>query len=123
MSPDLRCFGLNDLGRLAGEDPAEAFFLVRLLATTAEAGYSETAFVTVADQAARRFRLRFFSPLAEVAFCGHATVATTVALAERIGPQGLRDGDAHQRSHPLPLPATPSRWEVSSRTRPPVIRR
>ncbi len=60
-----------------------------MLATAAEVGYSETAFVTVADQAARRFRLRYFSPLAEVAFCGHATVATAVALADRIGPGPL----------------------------------
>ena len=60
-----------------------------MLATAAEVGYSETAFVTAADQAARRFRLRYFSPLAEVAFCGHATVATAVALAERIGPGPL----------------------------------
>jgi len=60
-----------------------------MLATAAEVGYSETAFVTVADQAARRFRLRYFSPRAEVAFCGHATVATAVALAERIGPGPL----------------------------------
>lgn len=56
-----------------------------MLATAAGIGYSETAFVTAADRAARRFRLRYFSPLAEVAFCGHATVATAVALAERIG--------------------------------------
>ncbi|GAA4882293.1 PhzF family phenazine biosynthesis isomerase [Kitasatospora terrestris] len=60
-----------------------------MLETAAEVGYSETAFVTVADHAARRFRLRYFSPLAEVAFCGHATVATAVALAERIGPGPL----------------------------------
>jgi PhzF family phenazine biosynthesis protein len=60
-----------------------------MLATAAEVGYSETAFVTAADPAARRFRLRYFSPLAEVAFCGHATVATAVALAERIGPGPL----------------------------------
>ncbi|MFI1654928.1 PhzF family phenazine biosynthesis isomerase [Streptomyces sp. NPDC020472] len=57
-----------------------------MLAIAAEVGYSETAFVTAADDTARRFRLRYFSPLAEVAFCGHATVATAVALAERIGP-------------------------------------
>jgi PhzF family phenazine biosynthesis protein len=56
-----------------------------MLAASAEVGYSETAFVTAADHVARRFRLRYFSPLAEVAFCGHATVATAVALAERIG--------------------------------------
>ncbi|MCF3964624.1 PhzF family phenazine biosynthesis isomerase [Streptomyces fuscigenes] len=58
----------------------------RMLATAAEVGYSETAFVTKADTEGRRFGLRFFSPLAEVAFCGHAMVATAVALAERLGP-------------------------------------
>ncbi|MGW7008373.1 PhzF family phenazine biosynthesis isomerase [Streptomyces sp. NPDC054933] len=60
-----------------------------MLAIAAEVGYSESAFVTAADHVARRFRLRYFSPLAEVAFCGHATVATAVALAERIGPGPL----------------------------------
>jgi PhzF family phenazine biosynthesis protein len=56
-----------------------------MLAVAAEVGYSESAFVTERDEAARRFRLRFFSPLAEVDFCGHATVATAVALAQRLG--------------------------------------
>lgn len=58
-----------------------------MLAVAAGVGYSETAFVTeaAADPAERRFRLRYFSPLAEVDFCGHATVATSVALAERLG--------------------------------------
>jgi PhzF family phenazine biosynthesis protein len=57
----------------------------------AEVGYSETAFAvpmsSVADE--RRFGLRYFSPIAEVPFCGHATVATAVALAERDGPGPL----------------------------------
>ncbi|MFF4590256.1 PhzF family phenazine biosynthesis isomerase [Streptomyces sp. NPDC001388] len=57
-----------------------------MLAVAAEVGYSETAFVTGRDEVARRFRVRYFSPLAEVAFCGHATVALAVALAERLGP-------------------------------------
>ncbi|WP_432136215.1 MULTISPECIES: PhzF family phenazine biosynthesis isomerase [unclassified Streptomyces] len=57
-----------------------------MLAVAADLGYSETAFVTARDDARGRFRLRYFSPLAEVPFCGHATVATAVALAERIGP-------------------------------------
>ncbi|PRX20849.1 PhzF family phenazine biosynthesis protein [Actinoplanes italicus] len=47
-------------------------------AIAADVGYSETAFVTVRD--GDRFRVRYFSPLAEVPFCGHATVATAVAL-------------------------------------------
>ncbi|MET0423714.1 MAG: PhzF family phenazine biosynthesis isomerase [Actinoplanes sp.] len=50
-----------------------------MLAIAAELGYSETAFATGAG--ARR-RVRYFSPLAEVPFCGHATVATAVALGE-----------------------------------------
>ncbi|GGO89086.1 PhzF family phenazine biosynthesis isomerase [Wenjunlia tyrosinilytica] len=64
------------------DDPA-------MLALAAEVGYSETAFITGRDDDERRFRLRFFSPLAEVPFCGHATVATAVALAERMGPGEL----------------------------------
>jgi PhzF family phenazine biosynthesis protein len=50
-----------------------------MLAIAAEVGYSETAFLTGDD-------IRYFSPLAEVPFCGHATIATAVALAERDGP-------------------------------------
>ncbi|WP_042420966.1 PhzF family phenazine biosynthesis isomerase [Streptacidiphilus anmyonensis] len=56
-----------------------------MLALAAEVGYSESAFVTERDDDARRFRIRYFSPLAEVDFCGHATVATAVALADRLG--------------------------------------
>ncbi|MFD7713457.1 PhzF family phenazine biosynthesis isomerase [Streptomyces sp. NPDC059786] len=61
----------------------------QMRAIAAEVGYSETAFVTSRDERRRRFALRYFSPLAEVAFCGHATVAAAVALAERIGPGEL----------------------------------
>ncbi|MEU3794579.1 PhzF family phenazine biosynthesis isomerase [Streptomyces fructofermentans] len=60
-----------------------------MLAIAAEVGYSETMFVTARDEERRRFSVRYFSPLAEVAFCGHATVAGSVALAERMGPGGL----------------------------------
>ncbi len=48
-----------------------------------EVGYSETAFLTRTGD--RAYRVRYFSPLAEVDFCGHATIASSVALAERIG--------------------------------------
>lgn len=53
----------------------------------ADLGYSETAFVTARDDGA--YDVRYFSPEAEVPFCGHATIATGVALAERDG-LGLR---------------------------------
>lgn len=58
-----------------------------MLAVAAEVGYSETAFVTAAD--GRTLDIRYFSPMAEVPFCGHATVATAVAVAERNGPGEL----------------------------------
>lgn len=51
----------------------------------AEVGYAETAFVVrpPQDEEPPRVGMRYFSPVAEVPFCGHATVATAVALAER----------------------------------------
>ncbi|WP_177320884.1 PhzF family phenazine biosynthesis isomerase [Lentzea waywayandensis] len=55
-----------------------------MLAIAEKVGYSETAFV-VPRVAERQFDVRYFSPKAEVPFCGHATIATSVALAERIG--------------------------------------
>jgi PhzF family phenazine biosynthesis protein len=64
----------------------------------AEVGFSETAFLAP-DGSDRpdRYRVRYFSPLAEVAFCGHATIASGVALAERGAPGTLvlrtNDGD------------------------------
>ncbi|MFD9370536.1 PhzF family phenazine biosynthesis isomerase [Streptomyces sp. NPDC060020] len=65
-----------------------------MLAIAARLGYSETAFLTAPPEglggpAGRSFTVRYFSPKAEVPFCGHATVATAVALAERIGPGEL----------------------------------
>ncbi len=56
-----------------------------MLAIAQEVGYSETAFVLPTDVQAA-FGVRYFSPKSEVAFCGHATVAAAVALAERDGP-------------------------------------
>ncbi|MGW1598547.1 PhzF family phenazine biosynthesis protein [Streptomyces sp. NPDC002343] len=58
-----------------------------MVTIAAELGYSESAFVTPGPDPDddRSFTLRFFSPKAEVGFCGHATVATAVALGERLG--------------------------------------
>ena len=65
-----------------------------MLAIAARLGYSESAFLTgppegLAGEPGRTFTIRYFSPQAEVPFCGHATIATAVALAERIGPGDL----------------------------------
>ncbi|ANB04257.1 phenazine biosynthesis protein PhzF [Streptomyces ambofaciens] len=63
------------------------------LAIAAELGYSETAFLTAPPvQFAgrdRAYTVRYFSPRAEVSFCGHATIATAIAYAERHGPGDL----------------------------------
>ncbi|WP_406194469.1 PhzF family phenazine biosynthesis protein [Kitasatospora sp. NBC_01560] len=60
----------------------------RMLAVAAGLGYSETAFLVPGGpgEAAGSYTVRYFSPLAEVPFCGHATVASAVALADRVGP-------------------------------------
>src|SRR3954447_17759067 len=54
-------------------------------AVAAEVGYSETAFLVPLAPAEGRFAVRYFSPQAEVPFCGHATIASAVAWAERYG--------------------------------------
>lgn len=54
----------------------------------ADVGFSETAFVTARDGSS--LTVRYFSPLAEVPFCGHATIALAVADAHRNGPRSLR---------------------------------
>ena len=69
----------------------------RMLEIAAEVGYSETAFLSGDD-------IRYFSPLAEVPFCGHATIATAVALAERDGP-----GERVLRTINGPIPVTTRR--------------
>ena len=66
---------------------ARALTAEQMQAIATEINYAETAFVTerpVGDDN-RRARIRYFSPVAEVPFCGHATIATAVALAEQDG--------------------------------------
>ncbi|MCR2832958.1 PhzF family phenazine biosynthesis protein [Parerythrobacter lacustris] len=48
----------------------------------ADVGYSETVFVVPSVDG---FAVRYFAPKAEVAFCGHATIALGGVLAERFG--------------------------------------
>jgi PhzF family phenazine biosynthesis protein len=54
----------------------------------ADVGFSETAFVSPARGEART--IRYFSPRAEVTFCGHATIATGVVLGETDGDRTYR---------------------------------
>lgn len=68
--------GGNPAGVVLDADDLGASEMQRI---AAEVGFSETAFL------AQDGSIRFFSPLAEVPFCGHATIATAVALAARDG--------------------------------------
>lgn len=76
--------GGNPAGVWLGDVLPEAGEMLRI---AAEVGYSETAFLAP-DGSGRQdaYRVRYYSPAAEVAFCGHATIASGVALAERSAP-------------------------------------
>ena len=73
----------------AGGNPAGVWIGDALPAATdmqriaAEVGYSETAFI--APRSGQERVVRYFSPLAEVPFCGHATIASGVALGRADG--------------------------------------
>ncbi len=57
-----------------------------MLAIAVRVGDSETAFLAPDGSGRERaYRVRYFSVAAEVPFCGHATIAAGVALAERGG--------------------------------------
>lgn len=57
----------------------------RMQQVAAEVGFSETAFL-VPTLEPGRWDVRYFSPEAEVPFCGHATIAAAVLLGRRRGP-------------------------------------
>jgi len=72
--------GGNPAGVWIGEtlpDPMEMQHIA------AEVGFSETAFV--APSKGNKRMVRYYSPEAEVPFCGHATIATGVALGKNTG--------------------------------------
>jgi len=56
----------------------------------AEVGFSETAFLVESTSEPGTFDVRYFAPSSEVPFCGHATIASGVALGERRGAGGFR---------------------------------
>ncbi|NQZ22790.1 MAG: PhzF family phenazine biosynthesis isomerase [Colwellia sp.] len=72
--------GGNPAGVWIGEALPEPSDMQRI---AAEVGFSETAFVAPITGSKRT--VRYYSPEAEVPFCGHATVATGVALGKQAG--------------------------------------
>lgn len=75
--------GGNPAGVVLG---AESLSDAEMQRIAAEIDYAETAFVT--GEEGGILGIRYFSPIAEVPFCGHATIATAIALAERDGALG-----------------------------------
>lgn len=75
-SPD----GGNPAGVWVGDTLPDSDTMQRI---AAEVGFSETAFV--APRTGFDRTVRYFSPEAEVSFCGHATIATGVVLGEAGG--------------------------------------
>src|SRR5687768_11561991 len=63
-----------DAGGLADE---------QMQAIAAEVAYSESAFLIPRPDEANVYDVRYFSPVGEVPFCGHATIASAIALVER----------------------------------------
>ena len=77
-----------------------------MLEIAAEVGYSETAFLV--PRGGEDFDVRYFSPLVEVPFCGHATVASAVALG-RTGTLRF-----HTPAGLVEIAATPGRASLTS---------
>jgi PhzF family phenazine biosynthesis protein len=72
--------GGNPAGVWIGDRLPEPAAMQRI---AAEVGFSETAFIAPRDGSTRT--VRYYSPAAEVPFCGHATIAAGVQLAELNG--------------------------------------
>jgi len=72
--------GGNPAGVWVGDELPEPS---QMQAIAADVGYSETAFVAPREGLSRT--IRYFSPQAEVSFCGHATIATGVVLGRESG--------------------------------------
>lgn len=71
--------GGNPAGVLIGETLPSA---ADMQSIAAKVGYAETAFAAPAGDS---WRVRYFAPVREVPFCGHATIALGAALGAKFG--------------------------------------
>ncbi|WP_405826829.1 PhzF family phenazine biosynthesis isomerase [Streptomyces sp. NBC_00838] len=90
--------GGNPAGVVLDASGADA---TKMAAVASEVGYSETAFVEPRGQG--HMNVRYFSPGTEVPFCGHATIATAVAHADRYG---VGDLTFHTKAGTVPVSTT-----------------
>jgi PhzF family phenazine biosynthesis protein len=72
--------GGNPAGVWIGDELPD---VAAMQAIAADVGYSETAFVSPATGATRT--IRYYSPAAEVTFCGHATIAAGAVIGRLSG--------------------------------------
>jgi PhzF family phenazine biosynthesis protein len=90
----------------AGGNPAGVVFTddplpdARMQAIAADVGYSETAFLYGPADDRHTWQVRYFSPAAEVPFCGHATIAAGVVLGQLVGSGRYL---LHARPGPVPV--------------------
>ncbi|MEO1596871.1 MAG: PhzF family phenazine biosynthesis isomerase [Pseudomonadota bacterium] len=99
--------GGNPAGVWVGDRLPEPAAMQRI---AAEVGYSETAFVAPAVGWERT--VRYISPAMEVPFCGHATIATGVALAASEG-EGVFTLDTRAGRIPVTVREQQGRIEAS----------
>jgi PhzF family phenazine biosynthesis protein len=101
---------------------AEGLDDAAMQAIAADLGYSETAFLFPREHEPNVYDVRFFAPRQEVPFCGHATIASGIALVERHPaaelvfhtPAGLVTVNTQRTDHGLVAELT----SVSPRVRP-----
>ncbi len=99
--------GGNPAGVWIGESLPEPEIMQSV---AAEVGFSETAFVAPATGFERT--VRYFSPRIEVPFCGHATIATGVALG-RAGGEGTYRLHTQAGLVPVAVRSRDGRWEAA----------
>jgi len=102
--------------RIDGGNPAGVWIGDNLPASgemqriAAEVGFSETAFIAPASGLSRT--VRYYSPEAEVSFCGHATVAAGVLLG-RTGGEGTYRFSTVVGDVPVAVRNKNGRWKAS----------
>ena len=75
-------------GNSAAVVPLEEWLAPELMQNiAAENNLSETAFLK--SIGANRYEIRWFSPITEIDFCGHATLASSLVLFDELGMSGM----------------------------------
>ncbi|MCH4564562.1 PhzF family phenazine biosynthesis protein [Halomonas sp. EGI 63088] len=99
--------GGNPAGVWLGDTLPDAAAMQRI---AAEVGYSETAFI--APLQGTRRTVRYYSPQAEVSFCGHATVAAGVVLG-RLNGAGTYELETAVGRVPVTVSQVEGEWRAS----------